>query len=120
MAAKKTKQDDPNGASVLRAIRSIPPGRVSSYGRIAELAGLPRRARFVAQVLGQREAGDDLPWFRVVGSDGKIKIPPPSPSHARQRRLLQKEGCRLDPQGKVLDLAERLWPESTDELLWRL
>ena len=120
MAVKKISQDSPGGASVLRAIRSIPRGRVSSYGRIAELAGLPRRARFVAQVLGQREAGDDLPWFRVIGSDGKIKIPPPSPSHALQRRLLQKEGCRVDPHGRVLDLTEKLWPENTDELLWRL
>ncbi len=105
---------------MLRTIRSIPPGRVCSYGRIAELAGLPRRARFVALVLGQRQAGDDLPWFRVIGSDGKIRIPQPSPCHALQKRLLQQEGCRVDSQGRVLDLTEKLWPESADELLWRL
>ena len=120
MAAKKIEQSNLGGASVLRAIRAIPPGRVSSYGRIAEMAGLPRRARFVAQVLGQRENGDDLPWFRVIGSDGRIKIPLPSPNHALQRRLLQKEGCPVNSRGKVLNLAEKLWPESTDELLWRL
>ena len=118
--AEKNEQNTPEGASVLRSIRSIPPGRVSSYGRIAELAGLPRRARFVAQVLGQRQAGDDLPWFRVVGSDGKIKIPPSSPCHALQRRMLQKEGCLVDSRGRVLELAEKLWPKSRDELLWRL
>lgn len=51
---------------VLRAVEQIPPGRVASYGDIAELVGIG--PRHVGNVL--RHYGSDVPWWRVVSRDG--------------------------------------------------
>src|SRR5947208_3504306 len=68
----------PEHAAILRTIAAIPRGRVASYGEIALRAGLPRRARLVGRVL--REAGPraNLPWQRVLRSDGRIAFTPGS------------------------------------------
>lgn len=58
-------------ARVVRAIRDLPPGTVSSYGAIARAAGWPGAARQVVRILQQVPG---LPWHRVVGSDGAIKL----------------------------------------------
>lgn len=73
----------------------VPFGRVSSYGQVARLAGLPGRARLVGRVL--RTAPDDLvlPWHRVLASDGRIALPVGSEGHAGQCRLLQAEGVEV-------------------------
>lgn len=74
-------------ARVLRAIRSLPKGKVSSYGAIARAAGWPGAARQVVRLLRQ-SAG--LPWHRVVGAGGTIKLP--GESGAEQRFRLRMEG----------------------------
>ena len=51
----------------------IPAGRVVSYGQVADLAGLPGRARLVGKVL--RETDKTLPWHRVLGAGGAISLP---------------------------------------------
>jgi methylated-DNA-protein-cysteine methyltransferase-like protein len=56
---------------VLRCIRSLPSGKVSSYGAIARAAGWPGAARQVVRILRQAQG---LPWHRVVGSGGAIKL----------------------------------------------
>ncbi len=53
-------------------IESIPQGTVATYGQIAELAGLPRHARYVGYILRNTMASEDLPWHRVVRADGRI------------------------------------------------
>ena len=53
-------------------IEAIPYGRVATYGQIAAMAGLPRRARFVAKVLRESDESDMLPWYRVVRANGRI------------------------------------------------
>ncbi len=58
-------------ARVVRAIRDLPPGTVSSYGAIARAAGWPGAARQVVRILQQVPG---LPWHRVVGSGGAIKL----------------------------------------------
>lgn len=54
-------------------VGSIPPGCVATYGQVAALAGYPRRARHVGKALRQCP-DDDLPWHRVVGAGGAIKV----------------------------------------------
>lgn len=97
-------------------IAAIPQGRVSSYGEVADRAGLKGRARLVARVL--RETPDDveLPWFRVLRSDGRIAFPPGSRGFREQARRLAAEGV-LVRDGRV-DLARHGWERDLDGMLW--
>ena len=56
-------------------IALIPEGCVASYGQIAALAGAGRRSRWVGQVLARLPADSQLPWHRVVNSQGVITCP---------------------------------------------
>jgi len=73
--------------AIVAAIRSIPRGRVSTYGAVGKAAGLPRGARLVARTL--RNAFG-LPWHRVLGAGGEIKLR--GDSALEQRFRLQSEG----------------------------
>jgi methylated-DNA-protein-cysteine methyltransferase-like protein len=74
-------------ARIVAAIRQIPRGKVSSYGAVARAAGYPGYARQVAQVM-KRSVG--LPWHRVLGAGGAIKVP--ADYAIEQRMRLQAEG----------------------------
>jgi len=84
---------------ILATVDSIPAGRVSSYGAVASAAGLPRRARLVGRVLAQLDAGTEVPWHRVLGSDGRICLAPGSRAARLQRSRLGAEGVELGPRG---------------------
>jgi len=70
----------------------IPPGKVASYGQIAGLAGLPGAARLVGNVLKKLPSDSQLPWHRVINSQGKISLAEDSDSFVRQQQLLTAEG----------------------------
>src|SRR5947199_6309515 len=84
-------------------IRRIPRGWVATYGQIAALAGLPRRARMVGQVLRATPQEVDVPWQRVVNAQGTIS--PRSDSigwtEGYQRHLLEEEGVAFSPSGRI-------------------
>ena len=106
--------DAPAADRILAAIRAVPRGSVAGYGRIAQRAGLPGRARLVARILGQND-DPALPWHRIVRSDGRIAFPPGSPGFEEQAMRLRAEGVEVR-NGRV-----RI-PESDDSLdaaLWR-
>ncbi len=95
----------------------IPPGEVASYGQIARLAGLPRRAaRMVGRALGAAPADLQLPWHRVVNAQGKIALPPESKGYERQIKLLRAEGVTVK-KGQ-LDMDQYRWEPTLDELVW--
>jgi methylated-DNA-protein-cysteine methyltransferase related protein len=71
------------------AIRSIPRGKVATYGQIAAAAGYPRYHRAVAWLL-RSMAPNGFPWQRVVGAGGAIKVP--GRSAAEQKLHLRREG----------------------------
>lgn len=71
--------------SVVGVISSLEPGDVVTYGEVAAEAGYPGAARAVGTVLAKSEG---LPWWRVVGSGGRLR----TPDRARQARLLADEG----------------------------
>jgi alkylated DNA nucleotide flippase Atl1 len=79
------------------AIRRIPKGRVSTYGAVARAAGLPGAARQVAKVLHR---GFELPWQRVLGAGGEIKLR--GDSAIEQRLRLEAEGVRF--RGRKVDM----------------
>jgi methylated-DNA-protein-cysteine methyltransferase-like protein len=105
---------------ILSAVRSIPRGRVCTYGDVADVAGLPRRARLVGTVLRQTPASRGLPWHRVINAGGRISFPVGSDAYQRQRSRLEAEG--VDFVGGRVDLRRYGWPEREarlDELLWK-
>jgi len=79
------------------AIQRIPRGKVSTYGAVARAAGLPGYARYVVRVL-HRSFG--LPWQRVLGSGGEIKLR--GDNAIEQRLRLESEGVRF--RGKKVDM----------------
>jgi len=74
-------------ARVVRRIRGLPTGTVASYGAVAKAAGWPRAARQVVRIL--REV-PGLPWHRVVGAGGAIKLR--GENGAEQKFRLRMEG----------------------------
>ena len=80
---------------VLQTVGSIPKGKLSTYGDIATLAGLPRHARFVGTVLKNLPAGSKIPWHRVINSQGRSSFPAGSDAFAKQVQRLEAEGVIL-------------------------
>jgi methylated-DNA-protein-cysteine methyltransferase-like protein len=83
-------------------IRAIPRGKISTYGGVARLAGFPGAARMVARVL-RRSFG--LPWQRVLGAGGAIKLT--GDSAIEQRLRLESEGVRF--HGRKVDMKAHEW-----------
>ena len=106
-------------AAILAIVAAIPRGRISTYGRVAERAGLPRRARLVGRVLSRLPADTRVPWHRVTAAGGRIAFPPGSSSHRRQRARLLDEGIVV-LKGRV-DIERYGWSTPHDDLdrwLW--
>ena len=105
---QRTSRDDDSKAvvrlyrGIYAVIRAIPRGKVSTYGQVAELAGIPGGARIAAAALKVCEG--KVPWQRVIGkrgpNRGQIAIHDPVGA-AVQRELLEREGVRLDERGFV-------------------
>jgi methylated-DNA-protein-cysteine methyltransferase related protein len=106
---KAKKNTDTTGSVRLRieqTIRAIPRGKVSTYGGVAKAAGFPGAARLVARVLRR---GFGLPWQRVLGAGGQIKLT--GDSAIEQRLRLEAEGVRF--RGRKVDMRTYEWkPDS--------
>ena len=81
-------------------ILSIPKGKVATYGQVAAAAGYPLYHRAVARLL-RVTSGHSIPWQRVVGAGGAIKLR--FEAGAEQRLRLEIEGVRF--RGRNVDLA---------------
>jgi methylated-DNA-protein-cysteine methyltransferase related protein len=84
------RKHDARAAEILDRIRDIPSGHVQTYGDIN-----PDAPRLVGRVLATTHE-EDLPWFRVVRSDGSVT------QGERQRELLRKDGVPM--RGDRVDL----------------
>jgi methylated-DNA-protein-cysteine methyltransferase-like protein len=86
-------------------VRSIPRGKVATYGQLARMVG----AR-TARIAGYALAGipDGYPWQRVINSRGEVSPRKRGDGHLTQRKLLEREGVRFDAKGRV-DLARHGW-----------
>src|ERR1700761_4763276 len=94
-ALRKNEQRDD---AFRRMILAIPAGKVSTYGAVAAAAGYPRYHRAVARLL-RSDAVDQLPWHRVLGAGGEIKLRGAA-AHEQRARLklegVQFSGGRVD------------------------
>lgn len=102
---------------IRQTVCEIPPGHVATYGQIAELAGLPRRARLVGYVLHGLPEDTTIPWHRVITAKGEIAFPRDSTPYRTQRRRLVAEAVLVT--GNRIDLKKYRWNPSLDELLWK-
>ncbi|MDO8618500.1 MAG: MGMT family protein [Candidatus Daviesbacteria bacterium] len=92
--------------SVIKIVQKIPYGRVSTYGTVALLAGMPRNARLVGGVLQRSE--DNLPWQRVINRHGFLSIKGSLYSKDFQKKLLEAEGVEVSTDFMV-DLKKYGW-----------
>jgi methylated-DNA-protein-cysteine methyltransferase-like protein len=81
-----------NKEKIWQLVYQIPKGKVSSYGQVARLAGLPGYARYVGQVMKDLPQGTKLPWHRVANSQGKLSFPRDSHQYQTQKHRLEAEG----------------------------
>ncbi|MFL5913772.1 MAG: MGMT family protein [Gaiellaceae bacterium] len=86
---------NPRAQNVLRRVRSIPEGRVTTYGDLS-----PGAPRFAGSVLASCH-DPEVPWHRVVRADGSLA------KGDRQRRLLEREGVPM--RGRRVDMRAAWW-----------
>ena len=102
---------------IWQTVLLIPHGKVASYGQLADLAGLPGRARLVGKSLAAAPAVLALPWHRVLRSDLTLAFPAGSAQALLQRSLLLAEGVVF--KGNRVSPTARWQPDLT-ELLFSL
>jgi methylated-DNA-protein-cysteine methyltransferase related protein len=90
--------NEQRAAEVLRRVRSVPEGRVTTYGDLS-----PGAPRFAGTVLSECDE-PDVPWHRIVRADGSLA------KGGRQRRLLDAEGVPF--RGERVDMREAWVPVS--------
>jgi methylated-DNA-protein-cysteine methyltransferase-like protein len=94
-------QGDAAAAAIFAVIRRIPKGWVATYGQVAAMAGLPRRARLVGAVLQNLDPASDIPWHRVVNAKGEVSYSlSRNGGDALQQRLLEQEGVEFDERNR--------------------
>jgi methylated-DNA-protein-cysteine methyltransferase related protein len=89
-------------------VRRIPRGRIATYGQVAVLAGLGGHARQVGYALHSLDAGDRIPWHRVLNAQGRVSLRSEPGGDRVQRALLEREGVRFDAAGRA-DLTRFGW-----------
>jgi methylated-DNA-protein-cysteine methyltransferase related protein len=100
MAPRSTVDPGELATRILACIESIPPGRVMSYGDVAEYVGASS-ARIVGRVLALDDGS--VPWHRVMRSDGTLA----DHLYTEQRQRLLAEGVRFN--GHRVDLKNFRW-----------
>ena len=93
------RDNEQRDAAFLQVIRSVPKGKVSTYGKVAAAAGYPLYHRAVARLLRKVGLGR-VPWQRIVGAGGQIKLR--GEAAAEQRLRLEMEGVKF--RGKRVDM----------------
>lgn len=105
---------NPFTENVVKIIKSIPSGKVMTYGQIAKVAGSPRGARQVVRILHSMSGKHSLPWHRVVNAKGEIAITDEESAYS-QRAMLKEEGVYFRINGLVDLEKSRFLVEMADE-----
>jgi len=85
---------------IIEQILAVPKGKVSCYRDIALKAGLPNGARYTVRVLHSLSEKYDLPWHRIIRSNGSIALGE-GEGKELQITLLRSEGVKVSPAGRV-------------------
>lgn len=113
---------NPQYHKIWHVVQLIPAGKVASYGQVADLAGLPGRARLAGKCLGyvpaQGYRGQPVPWHRVLRASGQIAFPLGSDTFEQQRAKLMDEGVVV--KGRSVSLKTYGWQPDILEMLFLL
>ena len=93
---------------IYTVVKTIPRGRVSTYGQVASLAGNPHWARVVGYALQNNTDPSTIPCHRVVNRDGNVAGAFVFGGADAQRALLESEGIEFNADGRV-DLDKYIW-----------
>lgn len=93
---------------VIQIVKSIPHGKVTTYGTVATLAGVPRGGRLVGGMLHFNSEGLDLPWQRIINRNGFISTKCLEHPKQLQKILLEQEGIEVSKDFMV-DLKKYGW-----------
>jgi len=99
------KSSDVFSRRVLTVVRSIPPGRVATYGDVASMAGRPRAARAVGNIM-KNCSRRDVPCHRVIAAGGRLGGY--GGSESLKRALLVAEGVVVSAS-RVRELPRVRW-----------
>lgn len=102
-------------SEVIRLIKAIPRGKVTTYGQIAYMTGLYPSVRRVVWILHSCSEKEGLPWHRVVNQKGTISLKPGA-GYEKQKSLLEGEGVVFDKKDRI-DLDRFRW-EPDEEEFW--
>jgi len=102
---------------VYDVVRTVPPGRVTTYGTIARLLGRGRGARQVGWAM--RHCPGDVPAHRVVGAGGHLVGGWAFGHPSVQRALLEDEGVTFVAEERC-DLARHGWPDDRAAAAWHV
>jgi methylated-DNA-protein-cysteine methyltransferase-like protein len=100
---------------VIRLTKSIPKGRVATYGQIAYMTDHYPSVRRVVWVLHSCSEKEELPWHRVINSKGTISLKP-GRGYEKQKAMLEKEGVVFDERDRI-DLERFLWEPDENDLI---
>lgn len=100
----------PKYTQIYEVVKNIPPGKVATYGQIAELVGgcTARMVGYAMAALADKPGDEAVPWQRVINRQGRISPHGFGLGSAMQRQLLEGEGVRFDSSNRV-DFAEAGW-----------
>ncbi|WP_312966960.1 MGMT family protein [Acinetobacter gerneri] len=104
----QSKVSDELARQILEVVIRIPKGKVASYGQIARMAGLPKHARLVGYVLKHLDKTSEVPWYRVINSQGKISLSKLDEKGQNIQIIKLREEGILAANGKV-DLKQFAW-----------
>jgi methylated-DNA-protein-cysteine methyltransferase related protein len=107
-----------NYEHIWQTVLAIPAGKVASYGQIADLAGLPGRARLVGRCMGYAPKELQIPWYRVLRANGQLAFKAGSNASLKQTGHLQEEGVAVIKNRVKMD--EYGWQPGLDEMLFKL
>jgi len=85
---------------IIEQILAVPKGKVSCYRDIALKAGLPNGARQTVRVLHSMSEKYNLPWYRIIRSNGSIALAE-GEGRELQIKLLRSEGVEVSGNGKI-------------------
>ena len=117
-----TTEFNSNYLIIWQTVQLIPQGKVASYGKIADISGLPKRARLVGKALAMlpknNRYAEQVPWHRVVNSQGRISLPQASDSYQHQKEQLLQE--QVVVVGNKINFSIYQWQPDLAELLFKL
>jgi len=93
---------------IWQVVAQIPPGKVATYGDVADHAGLPGAARRVGRALRGLPGDTRIPWHRVINAQGRLSLPEGGQAWRTQKERLQSEGLTFD-SGKIRNLYSVRW-----------